>query len=83
MPVPKRKTSKARRDQRSSTAYIRPQAIAVCLQCDHPVIPHVVCMECGFYKGRKVMRTKSDRTLKRMEKKQSAEQKKSAVEDKV
>lgn len=65
MPVPKRKTSKARRDQRQSTKFIRPEAITSCANCQAPVNPHVVCAECGFYKGRKIMATKLDRQTKR------------------
>ena len=78
MPVPKRKTSKARRDQRSSSWFIRPQAIALCMECDAPNNPHQVCTECGFYKGRKVMITKRDRSVKRMEARQKAQAKQPA-----
>lgn len=67
MPVPKRKTSKARRDQRHSTRFIRPGAIAQCSNCEHPLSPHQACDQCGFYKGKKVMTTKLDRALKRGE----------------
>ncbi len=67
MPVPKRKTSKARRDQRSSTKFIRPQSIAECGNCTKPLAPHTACYECGFYKGTKVLRTKGERTLTRSE----------------
>ena len=71
MPVPKRKTSKARRDLRHSTRFIRPQAITKCLNCEHALSPHQVCKECGFYKGEKVLRTKQERALKRVEHQQA------------
>lgn len=61
MPVPKRKTSKARRDSRQSCKFIRPKAIAACAQCKEPIAPHQACKECGFYKGKKVLATKSER----------------------
>ena len=67
MPVPKRKTSKRRRDQRSSTRFIRVKAIAKCSNCEHPLPPHSACTQCGFYKGKKVIATKLDRVLKRGE----------------
>ena len=63
MPVPKRKTSKARRDQRQSTKFIRPQAITTCQNCEAPLNSHVACATCGLYKGRKVLRTKIERVL--------------------
>lgn len=67
MPVPKRKTSKARRDQRSSTKFIRPQAVTGCSNCGAPLSPHQACLHCGYYKGKKVLTTKLDRALKRGE----------------
>ena len=65
MPVPKRKTSKSRRDRRASTKFIRPKAIAKCQNCEFPISSHQACQHCGFYKGKKVMTTKLDRSLKR------------------
>jgi len=77
MPVPKRKTSKARRDQRASTKFIRPQAIVSCSNCSEPLSPHQACAACGFYKGVKVLRTRKERGLKRVEA-QTVEQEKKA-----
>jgi large subunit ribosomal protein L32 len=65
MPVPKRKTSKARRDKRSANKHIRPQAVTSCANCEYPLSPHAACAECGYYKGKKVLRTKLERTLSR------------------
>lgn len=72
MPVPKRKTSKSRRDQRSACKFLRPQVFAACGQCASPLMPHVVCEVCGYYKGRKIFKTKLDRTLKRGEVRRAA-----------
>lgn len=76
MPVPKRKTSKARRDQRQSTKFIRPQALTACVNCEHALLPHQACAHCGFYKGKKVLVTKLERTLKRGETRRTAQAKK-------
>ena len=46
MAVPKRKTSKARRDQRR----------VACPQCHEPKMPHHVCPECGYYDGKEVVK---------------------------
>lgn len=78
MPVPKRKTSKSRRDMRQSTKFIRPQAITSCKQCNEPNLPHQVCTECGYYKGRKVLTTKNDRGAQREEVRAAAAQKAAA-----
>jgi len=71
MPVPKRKTSKARRDSRSANKGIKPKAFAICKNCEHPNAPHQVCTSCGFYKGVKVLQTKMDRKVKRGESSQA------------
>lgn len=72
MAVPKRKTSKSRRDQRSASKFLKPKAFATCSHCSVAVMPHTVCESCGYYKGKKIIKTKLDRALKRGEKKQEA-----------
>ncbi len=66
MPVPKRKRSRARRDSRFANKGIKVKAIAGCLNCKDPIVPHVACKNCGFYKGVKVLVTKTDRAAKRL-----------------
>lgn len=65
MPVPKRKTSKSRRDKRSANKGLAFRSVAECLTCQAPVNPHQVCHQCGYYKGVKVLQTKEDRQYKR------------------
>jgi large subunit ribosomal protein L32 len=72
MPVPKRKTSKSRRDKRSANKGLKPKIVALCQTCQAPVIPHLVCKECGYYKGKKVLRTKTDRMHERGKLRQAA-----------
>ena len=67
MPVPKRKTSKSKRNMRASTKGLEPKAIVVCQTCQAPLIPHSACTSCGYYKGVKVVRTKADRMQERGE----------------
>jgi len=55
MAVPKRKTSKARRDQRRAQHKIEAPRVNVCPQCGHPKRPHRVCPTSGTYKGREVV----------------------------
>ena len=65
MPVPKRKTSKARRDKRSAGARKTRGGAALCQTCKEPVAPHQVCILCGYYRGVKVERTKEERAQER------------------
>ena len=56
MAVPKRKTSKSKRNMRraANSKYTAPN-LGKCSQCHEPKLPHRVCPECGYYKGREVI----------------------------
>lgn len=73
MPVPKRKTSKQRRNNRNANKGLAFRAFSSCDNCKEPVTMRQACASCGFYKGAKVIETKADRALKRIEKKAKAE----------
>ncbi len=56
MAVPKRKTSKTRRDKRRASSYrLNKVTLTVCPQCNEPKLPHRVCRACGYYKNREVI----------------------------
>ncbi|MHC4601288.1 MAG: 50S ribosomal protein L32 [Planctomycetota bacterium] len=55
MAVPKRKTSKTKKRQRSAHKAIRVPNLASCSRCNQPVLPHRVCGNCGYYGRRKVI----------------------------
>ena len=61
MPVPKRKRSRVRRDKRFANKGIAVKSITFCKTCKNPIATHVICDQCGHYKGVKVLRTKNDR----------------------
>ena len=52
MAVPKKKTSSARRDQRRAHHALAGPSLVICPNCGQPHVPHRVCRECGYYKGR-------------------------------
>ncbi|MEG3071124.1 MAG: 50S ribosomal protein L32 [Candidatus Syntrophopropionicum ammoniitolerans] len=57
MAVPKRKVSKQKGRQRRAAnmkAEARPELVE-CPQCHALIIPHHLCPECGYYKGREVI----------------------------
>ncbi len=55
MAVPKKKTSKSRRDMRRAHDALTAPGISVCPQCKEPKQPHRVCASCGTYKGKDVI----------------------------
>jgi large subunit ribosomal protein L32 len=55
MAQPKRKKSKAKRDQRRANWKLEVPAFVECPQCHKPKLPHHVCPECGYYKDREVI----------------------------
>jgi len=55
MGVPKRKTSKARRDKRRAHMSLAPPSLAKCPQCLEMRLPHRVCPTCGYYRDRVVL----------------------------
>lgn len=71
MPVPKRKRSKSRRDKRFANKGLEVKTFTSCAQCSAATMPHQVCATCGFYKGVKIMATKLDRNIKRVETRQA------------
>lgn len=56
MAVPKRRTSKAKRDsRRAANAKLTVPNTVECPQCHEPKLPHRVCAACGYYKGSEVI----------------------------
>ncbi|HHU63895.1 MAG TPA: 50S ribosomal protein L32 [Clostridiales bacterium] len=55
MAVPKRKTSKSRRDKRRANWKLEMPGVVECPQCHQPKLNHRVCKNCGYYKNKKVI----------------------------
>lgn len=58
MPLPKRRTSKTRRDKRRTHYKSEVPVWSTCSNCGEEARPHHVCAKCGFYKGSKVIEIK-------------------------
>lgn len=60
MAVPKRRTSRSKRNIRRANhdKVTAPQLIA-CSNCGEPITPHRACASCGHYKGREVIAPKA------------------------
>ncbi|NLJ77323.1 MAG: 50S ribosomal protein L32 [Peptococcaceae bacterium] len=56
MAVPKRKVSKQKgRQRRAANMKAEAPELVECPQCHALIIPHHLCPECGYYKGREVI----------------------------
>ncbi len=62
MALPKRKHSKARRDKSRTHWKIKVLSLTTCPQCAKAIIPHRVCPQCGYYRGRQVVLIKEKKT---------------------
>ncbi|HHT64638.1 MAG: 50S ribosomal protein L32 [Caldicoprobacterales bacterium] len=56
MAVPKRRTSKARRDKRRANWKLTSPGIAECPQCGESKLSHRVCKKCGYYDKKQVIK---------------------------
>lgn len=57
MAVPKKKTSKARRDKRRSSVWkLAAPGMAKCPKCGEYNLTYRVCKECGSYDGKEIIK---------------------------
>lgn len=56
MAVPKRKTTRAHtRSRRAGNSKLEAPARSLCPHCGAVKVPHIVCGNCGHYRGRQVI----------------------------
>lgn len=60
MAVPKKKTSKSRRNMRRSHHALQPTGHVECPNCGERKRPHHVCPACGHYDGREVTAARAE-----------------------
>lgn len=61
---PKRRHSKARKRTRRASIILEKINLIECSNCKKPTIPHVVCKECGFYKGKEISKPQKVEIIK-------------------
>jgi len=81
MAVPRHKHTRSSVGQRRMHIFIKPTSLTTCKKCSKPVRPHVVCKNCGFYKGRDMLNilsklTKKDKKAMEIEMKQAKKEEK-------
>ncbi|UCD39156.1 MAG: 50S ribosomal protein L32 [Fidelibacterota bacterium] len=58
MAHPKRRHSPSRSAKRRTHWTLTASQVATCPQCGQPKLPHRVCANCGYYRGRPVISPK-------------------------
>ncbi|MCK4236881.1 MAG: 50S ribosomal protein L32 [Candidatus Krumholzibacteria bacterium] len=56
MAVPKRRTSKSKKNKRRTHWKAEAPSLTECSHCHQPKPPHVVCPNCGYYAGREFIK---------------------------
>jgi large subunit ribosomal protein L32 len=72
MAVPKKRHTKSRRNKRRMHLFLKKPSISICSKCGKNVIPHALCSNCGYYKGKEVVNVfkKLDKREKKMKQKE-------------
>ncbi len=60
MAVPKRKTSKSKKRMRRSHHALKSISTTTCPNCGAVKLPHRVCLECGYYKDKQIVKVSED-----------------------
>lgn len=60
MPVPRNRTSNARKGNRRSHHAKKPKNTFACPNCSKPKISHVTCQSCGHYAERQVIHVETN-----------------------
>lgn len=77
MPAPKQRHTKSRRNKRRAHLVLKSQNFSFCSHCHKSILPHQVCPNCGYYKGREVIDV-----LKKLEKKERKKREKEIEREK-
>ncbi|MCD6461067.1 50S ribosomal protein L32 [bacterium] len=55
MANPKKKMSRSRRNSRRAHHFLKVPSLSACANCGAVKLPHRICLDCGFYAGRKIV----------------------------
>ena len=55
MAVPRHSHTRSKVGKTRMHKYIKNVALALCPKCSKPILSHVACKNCGYYKGKEVI----------------------------
>ncbi len=59
MGLPGHRRTSSHKRRRASHFALKPSQLTVCGHCKRPVAPHQACRNCGYYRGRQVLKLKT------------------------
>jgi large subunit ribosomal protein L32 len=65
MAEPKKKLTSLRSGNRRSHNALKQNSLILCSNCKSKIKPHTVCLNCGFYRGKKVIQIKQEKYEKK------------------
>ena len=68
---PKKRHSRQRQGKRRAAIRLRVRETMLCANCGQPVLPHTICKNCGFYKGKMVIDVEKKKKKKEDKKKET------------
>lgn len=60
MAVPKKRTTKSKRNSRRSHDKLSKPSLGLCPNCHEPKLPHRACPSCGYYRNREVIKVSAE-----------------------
>jgi large subunit ribosomal protein L32 len=75
MGVPRQRLTKSRRNRRRANIFLESTNLIKCEKCGKEKKPHIVCLNCGFYKGIEVVNV-----LEKLDKKERKQREKELKE---
>ncbi len=70
MAVPKWRHTKSKRNKRRMHIFLVKPTLTKCSKCGHSILPHIVCPNCGYYKGVEVINVLEKLTKKEKKKRE-------------
>jgi len=83
MAVPKKHTTKSARDQKRMHIFLKAQKLVLCSHCGKLKLPHIICPNCGYYKGVEVVNVLAKLEKKERKKREKEIKEKEKVEKKT
>lgn len=71
MAIPRSKHTRSRRNKGRMHLYLKQPAFTICSKCGKETLPHSLCWNCGYYKGKEIINV-----LEKLNKKEKKKRKK-------